>query len=350
MHYEDSFISRRDKKRDRKIRNNSLGKNLNLTGVISNAKIDSMWESVYPKGTNITAGIVVESRNEFVAVMNSSDTFKAQYSHSLPAVLRQSLIVGDEVLIKSLKDNDFAIAYRKPRRTFIARKKIDSSRKNTEAKEIQVWAANIDIAVIVMAAADPIFNPNLIDRYMLMAEFGGVKPVICYNKVDLVEEISPELAYFADVLKVPVVHTSVEKSLGFEELRSELIGNRSIFVGPSGVGKTSLVNALVGDMKLLTKTVGAKTHRGRHTTTDSKMYQFAPDSWIIDSPGIRALDVTFIDRSSARYYYEDIADIGSGCKFSDCLHINEPDCAVMAAVESGVLATRRYESYLRVVG
>ncbi|WKZ30928.1 MAG: ribosome small subunit-dependent GTPase A [Candidatus Dojkabacteria bacterium] len=348
MDYEDSYVSRRDKKRDRKIRNNSLGKNLNLTGVISNDKIDSMWESVRPSATEAIEGVVVESRNDFVTVMVGDKPVQAKYDHSLPAVLRQSLIVGDEVMLSD-SSSEPNVAYRKRRRSFIARKKIDSTRKNTEAKEIQVWAANIDIAVIVVAAANPAFHPNMVDRYLLMAEFGGVKPIICYNKVDLVEVISPDLPYYSDKLGVEIVHTSAEKGLGIDELKGVLKGSRSIFVGPSGVGKSSLVNALRGSTDLKTQEVGNKTLRGRHTTTDTKMYKFDKDSWVIDSPGIRSLDVSFISREDARFYFEDLLVLAVGCAYSDCLHLDEPDCAVRAAVRAGELDERRYESYARLV-
>lgn len=349
MYYDGDFVNRRDRKRDRKIRNNSLGKNLNLTGVISNEKIDSMWESLRPSGNNHLLGTVIESRSEYVMVMVNDFALQAKYSHSLPAVLRQSLIVGDDVILTSTKSGESSVAYRKPRHSFIARRKIDSSRKNTEAKEIQVWAANIDIAIIVVAAANPAFHPNMVDRYLLMAQFGGVRPLICYNKSDLVDSPSKELDYYSETLGIQVICTSTEDGRGIEELREAIFDSKSILLGLSGVGKTSITNALLGDTQLLTKNVGVKSHRGKHTTTDTKMYKFADKSWIIDSPGIRSLDVTFIDRQSARFYFDEIAALGQGCKYRDCLHIDEPDCDVRLAVEDGRLARRRYESYLRVV-
>lgn len=212
----------------------------------------------------------------------------------------------------------------------------------------QVFAANIDTLVIVAAAAAPPFRPGLVDRYLIAAEVGGVTPIICVNKMDLVEgEEPPELADY-EALGFQVIRTSCETGAGLDALRKALAGKLSILSGHSGVGKSSLLNALDDELEVHTQEVSGVSHRGRHTTTASRLYELDHDIRIIDTPGIRALGVWGISPEEVAWFFPDLAELGANCRFRNCSHTHEPDCAVVAALDADELTSWRYDSYIRI--
>lgn len=252
------------------------------------------------------------------------------------------LAPGDQVLV--VRDEEkWVVRGVGPRRTRLSRPGHEHDRLDE-----QIFAANIDLLVIVTAAADPPFRPGLVDRYLIAAEVGGVECVICVNKMDLVEdEEPPELADY-ERLGFRVIRTSCESGAGLADLRALLSGKLSILSGHSGVGKSSLLNALDSDLEVHTQQVSGVSHRGRHTTTASRLYELEGDVRIIDTPGIRALGVWGVTPQEVSWFYPDLAALGMQCRFRDCSHTHEPDCAVAAAVNSGELLPWRYESYLRI--
>lgn len=211
----------------------------------------------------------------------------------------------------------------------------------------QVFAANIDCLIIVAAAANPPFRTGLVDRYLIAAEVGGVTPIVCVNKMDLVEEEPPELKDY-EALGFQVVRTSCETGEGIDTLRKTLGGKISILSGHSGVGKSTLLNVLDADLEVHTQEVSDVTQRGRHTTTASRLYELDGGIRIIDTPGIRALGVWGISPEEVAWFFPDLADFGEGCHFRNCSHTHEPDCAVTQALDDGRLTPWRYESYLRI--
>lgn len=213
----------------------------------------------------------------------------------------------------------------------------------------QVIVSNIDQVVILMSAADPFYNKRLIDRYLVAAELGGVAPLLCINKIDLMDEkfVRDDLAVYAEYLNIPTFFVSAKRNKGLDELKNALAGAVSVFSGPSGAGKSTLVNCLLGYEKQITAEVSEKTQKGLHTTTFSTIFAlpFSPDGYILDTPGIREFGVWGLDKENAAFYFHDFDDFRLECKFSSCTHIHEPECAVKRAVAKGYIDPERYESY-----
>ncbi len=243
------------------------------------------------------------------------------------------VVPGDRVAIRHEK-----VAYVAPRRTTLSRSEPGNQNKD------KMIAANIDILVIVAAIIDPPFRPALVDRYLVAAARGGIQPILCVTKTDLSSETSA-----ADVYRdarVPVVHCSIASGKGIEELRGLLAGSLAVFAGHSGVGKSSLLNAVAGEDRARTGAVSEGSGKGRHTTTSSKLHELPNGARIIDTPGIREFGLGPVTAEELRSAFPEIADCG--CRFRDCSHQAEPGCGVQAALAAGVIARARYESYCRL--
>ncbi|MBX7255968.1 MAG: ribosome small subunit-dependent GTPase A [Candidatus Hydrogenedentes bacterium] len=252
---------------------------------------------------------------------------------------RSILAPGDEVLVERLEDKPFVKAVRH-RRNKLSRPAIGQNRE-------KVFAANIDLAVVVAAAAKPYFNPGFIDRYLIAAQVGNVEPLVCLNKIDLVSQEPPQLQLYRD-MGVRVVNTSCTNGDGLEELRDCLTGRISVLAGNSGVGKSSIINALDPRHELVTREISESTQRGQHTTTASRMYELRGGIRIIDTPGIRQLGLWGVVPEELDFYFHEFTDFSKSCRFRNCTHTHEPSCAVKTAVEEEMLPRARYESYLRI--
>ena len=237
------------------------------------------------------------------------------------------------------------------RENYIARIRRDSTRFSAHQQDEQVVAANIDVGVIVATTKDPQFHANLIDRYLIVMQNGGVKPLICLNKCDLSNERDPILSYYKNELGINVIEVSATTGHGLVELQKELQNKLAVLLGNSGVGKTSIINALNQDFQLKTKEVSAKHKEGRHTTTSTTLHTWRSNSYIIDTPGIRSLEIDNIYKDELRHFFPEFEQYESGCKYNDCVHDHEPDvsCAVKKAVSTGEINKERYESYLRMI-
>lgn len=219
----------------------------------------------------------------------------------------------------------------------------------------RVIAANVDLAVIVGAAGDPPLHPTLIDRYLVALGQGGVKPVICLNKGDLapagpgrdrlLERLSPYRG-----LGIPVVVVSAVTGEGLAGLRGELAGRMAVFVGHSGVGKSSLLNALEPGLDLAVNGLRRGDGKGRHTTTGSTLYRLSGGITVIDTPGIREFGLWRMTPADLRHHFAEFAAAAHGCRFGDCTHLHEPGCAVRAGVAQGRLPRERYQSYRKLLG
>lgn len=210
-----------------------------------------------------------------------------------------------------------------------------------------VLAANIDTMVIVAAAAKPRFKPGLVDRYMVAASRGGVKPLLVLNKMDLVEDEPEQIAPYRE-LGLQVISTSCETGLGIDELRDALRGTFSVLTGHSGVGKSSLLNALDPSLEIHTQEVSASTEKGKHTTSASRLYVLHDDIRIVDTPGIRNLGLWDVTPEELAFYFPEMEELAMQCRFRDCSHVHEPDCAVRLALQEGAMSKLRYDSYLRI--
>lgn len=209
-------------------------------------------------------------------------------------------------------------------------------------------AVNVQLAVVVLAAREPRFNIQTVERYLVQARSGGLAPVVCINKVDLADDREDLLRATAELRGAGVdVHlTSTVTGEGLADLAAALRGRSSVFLGPSGVGKTSLLNALRPGADMATRAV-SRTGRGRHTTTAATAVQLN-SSLAIDTPGQRTLGLWGADRDDLESAFPDIAALAGECRFRDCTHTHEPGCAVKAAIEEGTIEVRRYRHYVRL--
>lgn len=271
-----------------------------------------------------------------------------------------SVCVGDRVLLERLDRpaKTALISEILPRRTSLSR--LSPPPWPGAARIQQVLAVNIDLIVVVMAAVAPPLKINTIDRYLLLARQAGIDPAVCINKVDQAgidadgaqDERAEREAVFATKANlvgrgVPVVLTSAELGLGIEELRSMLRGKTSVFAGPSGVGKTSLLKRICPGLLGKTLSINSVTGKGKHSTTFSSLIDIG-GGYVADLPGIRAVGFWNLEEETVKSEFQDIEAFASGCRFSDCTHTHEPGCAVRAAVESGELEERRYLEYARI--
>jgi ribosome biogenesis GTPase / thiamine phosphate phosphatase len=218
---------------------------------------------------------------------------------------------------------------------------------------LRILAANIDIAVVVVPLVRPGVKPRFIDRFLVVAARGGVRPLICASKLDLVADEAREkaltpLAPYREIGLTALPISSVTGE-GLAELRAVLAGATCVFLGQSGVGKTSLLNALAPGLDLLTGTVRGADGRGRHTTSQSSMHSIGDGIRVIDTAGIRQLGMGEVTPDELESAFEDFALEAQDCRFSNCSHTHEPGCAVKAAVAAGRIDPARYESYLRLV-
>ncbi len=216
-------------------------------------------------------------------------------------------------------------------------------------KRIHTIVANVDQAIVVTSAREPTPKPNLIDRYIVAAHAGGITPVICMNKVDLdVGGKATEVLQRYAALGYTTLAASASTGEGIEEFREAIKDVSSVIAGQSGVGKSSLLNAVQPGLKLRTGDVHQQTEKGKHTTTTARLIRLACGGYVIDTPGIRSFDLTVIPREEFEAHFVEFVDIVADCKYPDCTHIHEDECALMAAVEQGEVHPERFRSYLQM--
>jgi ribosome biogenesis GTPase / thiamine phosphate phosphatase len=214
----------------------------------------------------------------------------------------------------------------------------------------QVILANPDQLVAVFAIRDPEPHARMIDRFLLLAEARGIDAIICVNKVDLAD--MPEIDAFFEPFKMagyPVVTTSALEGTGIDDLRAMLSGKITAFAGPSGVGKSSLLNRIIPDLSERIGDISTATGKGRHTTTWTTLFQIDRNTFVADTPGMRQLGLWGIDFDNLDELFPEFRPYLGECYYADCRHLDEPDCAVLAAVEAGEIHPDRYDSYRRLL-
>lgn len=211
---------------------------------------------------------------------------------------------------------------------------------------IRPAVANIDLALIIFAAAKPQPNFNLLDRFLIMMEYQKVPVTICFNKQDLVS--AEEVETFAEIYRkcgYSVLYTSAEEKKGIDELHSLLSGKTTAVAGPSGVGKSSLVNCLQPNVRMETGSISRKIERGKHTTRHSEIIPIEGNTYIMDTPGFSTLYMPGFEKEDLQKFYPEFAEFEPSCRFQGCSHISEPDCGVKAALLEGKISPLRYENY-----
>lgn len=300
-------------------------------------------------------GLVISMTRRYCTVLEGGEQRVCILSARLAAAQHSGIAVGDRVLFFENDDGSRMIHSVEPRRTVLARPDPHNVIKQ------RVIAANVDHVVNVVSVKSPPLRPRLIDRYLIAIMQGGAEPVVCVNKVDLLsgEELERELSEL-DVyrdLGLKIVQCSADTGEGLDELHAVIAGGMSVFVGHSGVGKSSILKALVEHLEIddidteAIRTAGVSKARGtgRHTTRMSTLFDLGNGTTIIDTPGIREFGLWNMDAETLRAYFPEFEELAVECKFNDCTHTHEPFCAVKGAVDEGHLSGARYETYLRLV-
>ncbi|MDQ6664630.1 MAG: ribosome small subunit-dependent GTPase A [Acidobacteriota bacterium] len=211
-------------------------------------------------------------------------------------------------------------------------------------------AANIDVVVIVVSVRAPALRPGLIDRYLIAIEKGGAAPVLCINKSDLLESAADlDLLEPYRNLGFPIFQCSVKTGAGIEALRDTLAGKLCVFAGHSGVGKSSLLNALEPEIRAVTGEISAVHQKGQHTTSASTLYLLPNGARIIDTPGIREFGLWDLKKADLGGYFHEFDAFSPECTYTDCSHTHEPACAVREAARRGAIPDARYQAYRRLL-
>ncbi|MBX9927930.1 MAG: ribosome small subunit-dependent GTPase A [Gemmatimonadaceae bacterium] len=255
------------------------------------------------------------------------------------------LAVGDRVALAEDDRGGWRIA------EIAARTAVLSRREPGRRAGERVLAANVDQVIVVFAAAQPEPHVRMIDRFLVIAEGNDLRARLVLNKVDLVDPSALD-TLAADYLAAgyPVHRTSIKNGVGLAALRAALNGRVSAFTGPSGVGKSSLLNVLLPGIDLRTQEISASVNKGRHTTVGARLIAL-PDSdggYLVDTPGLREVGMWGLPSRELDHCFPEFASLLHDCRFADCAHEHEPDCAILAAVAAGTLSRARHESYLKL--
>lgn len=354
LNYEEDFYSK-DRKAEKKFR-----KDLSLKDRSKYKKTDQDKLTKKPiseeKSAHLVKGRVISINADAIDVETSQGLLVCNLRGVLKKerTLQKNLIaVGDIVLLEPKESSSGVIHSIEPRYSILSR--ADNLRRNKE----QIIAVNIDRLFIVVSVVMPTLKPSLIDRYIIAARQGNMEPVIVVNKIDLLHErpasldeatYEQQLALYEEFIEIyqgldiPIIEVSTYTGEGLDELKEMMQHKASVFSGQSGVGKTSLVNMVLGT-SLKTSDIVTKTHKGAHTTTTAQLLPLDEDSFCIDTPGIRSFGVWQVTQQDLDHYYQEFLPFKDNCRYQNCAHINEPECGVKQALEEGLISAMRYQSY-----
>ncbi|HFK5507619.1 ribosome small subunit-dependent GTPase A [Elizabethkingia anophelis] len=297
-------------------------------------------------------GIIIKSTGSWYQVLDqeSGKIYEARIRGKFKLIktrLTNPLAVGDFVEF-SLEQDDIAwITKIEPRKNYLIRKAVNLS------KEAHIIASNIDIGCILFTLKMPETSLGFLDRFLVCCEAYDIKPLILFNKADLLDR--EELEYAEDIATVyqsigyDSLFVSSVSGLNMESLREILKDKTSVFFGHSGSGKSTLVNALNPEVNLKTGDISDIHLKGKHTTTFAQMHFWPFGGQVIDTPGVREFAMIDVEKEEIQHYFPEIFSISENCKFNNCLHINEPKCAVLDALEYEEILESRYATYIKLI-
>ncbi|HOV71425.1 MAG TPA: ribosome small subunit-dependent GTPase A [Dysgonamonadaceae bacterium] len=292
------------------------------------------------KNTGNTYWVRTENGEEIVCQAKGSFRLKGIRSTS-------PIVVGDHVIIDQNPDGSAFITEIEDRKNYIVR------RASNLSKQTHILAANIDEALLCVTVRFPETSTVFIDRFLATAEAYRIPVCLVFNKIDLYDEDDKEylegLIYLYETIGYPCLKTSAETGEGIEALRERIKNKIVLLAGHSGVGKSSLINALQKDASRKIGKISDYHLKGTHTTTFSEMIDIDTGGYIIDTPGIKGFGTIDMTPQEISHYFPEIFRFSKNCRYNNCLHINEPDCAVMKAVENHYISESRYRSYLNIL-
>ena len=297
-----------------------------------------------PNAPPLERGVVRKTGGGFYGVrLETGDVVDARLRGHLKLEQRtgSAVVVGDRVQLRGHGDGSWTIEQVEPRASELARRSPGGGRR------ARVIAANIDQVVVVLAAARPEPHLRMLDRFLVLCEANYLPAVIVVNKLDLVplEELRARFAAYV-AAGYPLLFTSVRQGLGIEDVRALLRGRTSVLTGPSGVGKSSLLNALEPGLALRTGEVSEAVEKGQHTTVSAELVPLAEGGYVADTPGLRELGLWAVPLDELDAFFPEFEPFLENCRFTgSCTHTHEPDCAVRDAVAAGHIAPARYDSY-----
>lgn len=281
------------------------------------------------RGDVLAVGQVVRFHGGFYYVM-SQESGEIQECFCRGRLAKERLLVGDYVVTCEATPGKRTIEEVLPRRTQLIRPPV----------------ANVDQSIIVFALHDPKPNFQLLDRFLLISAAASIEPIICFNKIDLVPvaSYSKQIDAYSGAGYRTVV-TSAKTGEGLEGLHAALVRRITVIAGPSGVGKSTLLNAILPGLQLKTGEISKKTRKGRHVTRLVQLFPLQDGGAVVDTPGFTHLNLPGLTAAMLANYFPEISRLSGECRFNDCLHKNEPDCAVQKAVGEGRIAAFRYRHY-----
>ncbi len=354
--YEEDFHAKGDKKSSKKQRKIASEKDRSKYKKTDSDKLKKNKSSSKEDLSHLSRGLVLSISPEGIIVDSENTLWTCQLKGALKQEKNRAknlVAVGDYVLFEKKDHNTGSISHIEDRKSILSRADNLSRRKE------QLIAVNIDQVIITCSVVFPALKPSLVDRYIIAAQKGNMSPIIVVNKIDLLEgspegvdpitqevesEILKEFLKAYEALSIPVVLISTKTEEGIKKLKDLMHGKTSVFSGQSGVGKSSLINAVTGS-SLKTGDVVMKTNKGSHTTTSTHLVPVDGGGFCIDTPGIKSFGVWDLDEKELLYYYPEFFPFAKDCRFPDCTHLNEPNCAVIQAVDDGSISELRFASY-----
>ncbi len=253
------------------------------------------------------------------------------------------VVVGDEVELELLGDDSCVITGIRPRRSKISRRSADGRRE-------QIIAANVDQLAAVFSTRQPEPTYTMVDRLLALAEASETAGLLVVNKVDLTGKAAAREQFgLYERIGYPVLYTSAKTGLDVDKFRDRLRGRTTLLVGPSGAGKSTLLNAIEPGLGLAVGEVSVVLEKGRHTTVEASLHALERGGYVVDSPGLRKLDFWEVGEHELAWCFREFRPYLGGCKFPDCGHVHEPDCAIKEALADGKIERERYESYVRIL-